>query len=425
MDVEGPQTGRAGAVEAASVSGGDPMRSILVIDESASIRETLRIVLGNEHALFVAPSWEAAAPPQSPALVILGLGARRRDLAAAAAALERIAPGAPLLVLHAPTELGLRVFSATGRRVDFLPKPFDAYTLRARVETLLAAGAPSGPAATDAGDRRFLAFPFLPAATAHIARQAADSDLPVLLSGERGTGALDVGRALHAASGRRGSFAVFACGELDRDAFARYLQGRPAGPDDDTILLSDVDAASAQSQHEILALVRGHGVSGTRSCRIVASTTSDLEARVARGDFLAELAYALGTITIALPPLRERRNDIPALVDRLTSALAARLRLGAVTYTEQALARLTRLPLVRQRRRARGRARSHAGGPPPSPRRRATPALLSDGRGNERRNVRRNDSRARRRAPATRRARSCRSSARHVDDDTQPRGSPR
>lgn len=320
------------------------MKLILVIDASASLRETLEIVLGGEHVLSLAPSWEQAAPPAAPALVIVGLGAPPRS-AAASAALDRVAPGAPLLVLNAPADVEVGVFAQPGRRVEFLPKPFDAYTLRARVRTLLAepTPAPGTPAADAAHYRRFLEFPFLTASAAAIARQALATDLPVLCCGERGTGALDVARAIHWCSSSRGPFTVLACGDLTADALARQLAGAAAAADPGTLFLADIDAASPQIQHEILALVRGHLPGGAQAGhRILASTTVDLEARTARGDFLADLFYALGTISLPLLPLRERGADFPTLVESFTATLAARLHLDSVTYTEAALTRLSR-----------------------------------------------------------------------------------
>jgi DNA-binding NtrC family response regulator len=273
--------------------------------------------------------------------VILGCGRPPRDDAATGAALARLAPGAPLLVLNAPADVDLRALAPPGQRVEFLAKPFDAYTLRVRVRELLAPERRVPRAAGAVEDyRRFLEFPFLSSTAAVIARRAVTTDLPVLFIGERGTGAIEVGRAIHFFSGVTGPFTILACDRLDPGALMHQLGGLTSGADAGTVFLNDVDRAAPPVQQEILALVRGHHAATGDVPRVLAASAVDLEALAARGDFLAELAYALGTMPLALAPLRDRSADIPFLVESLSAALVARLRLAPVTYTEAALTRL-------------------------------------------------------------------------------------
>jgi len=321
------------------------MKAILVIDPSPSIRETLRIVLGREHHVSLAPSWGLAEPPTPPALVILGLAPPPRDDRAAGAALAHLAPDAPLLLLNAPADVDVRELASPGQAVDFLPKPFGAYALRTRVQTLLTQGTGPRPATAAAEHyRQYLEYPFLPVAAAVVARCAIAVDVPVLFLGERGTGALEIARALHFFSGRTGRFTALAARRLEPDRFARRLAPVAAGTTDGgTLYLEEVHETPAELQHELLAVVRGDLPPGTVvPVRILASTSDDLEARAARGDLLPELVHALGTLPLPLPPLRERSTDIPALVERLSARLAARLRLEPVSYTAAALERLVR-----------------------------------------------------------------------------------
>jgi DNA-binding NtrC family response regulator len=320
------------------------MKTILVIDPSSSIRETLRIVLGREHHVSLAPSWDLAVSPTPPALVILGLPAALRDDRAAADALVRVAPDAPVLLLNAPADVDVRELTSPGRVIDFLPKPFDAYALRTRVRALLAPSAKlRPPVATVEYYRYYLEYPFLPAALAAVARHAIAVDVPVLLSGERGTGAIEIARALHFFSGRTGPFTALAARRLDYDTLTRRLMPTTAGVvDGGTLYLEEVHETPAAVQHELLAVARGDLAPDTvLPVRIITSTSEDIEPHGTCGSLLPELVHVLGALPLPLSPLRERAADIPALVERVSTRLAARLRLESVTYTPAAVERLT------------------------------------------------------------------------------------
>jgi DNA-binding NtrC family response regulator len=317
------------------------MSSILVIDASPSVRETLGIVLGHEHDVVALSDADEAAPAGvEPALAILGLGPDARDNRRIGVALERMAPAAPLLILNAAGDVDLRALAEPSRRVAFLPKPFDAYALRTQVAALLTGGpARASVLAPATRHRRRLEYPFLSRSAAVIARQATQADLPVLLMGERGTGALEVVRALHFFAGGRGRLVVRAARDLRPDD----LRSATAGGDVGTLFLDDVHELSTAVQHELLVLLQDHRPGdATGEIRVLAATGADLETAVARGTFSAELAFTLAAIPIRLPPLRERGDDLPDLVATLSAETTARIGLAPVDYTDAALARLQR-----------------------------------------------------------------------------------
>jgi signal transduction histidine kinase len=192
--------------------------------------------------------------------------------------------------------------------------------------------------------RQYVEYPFLSPAAALIARQAIAADIPVLLTGEPGSGALEVARALHFFSGVTGPFDVVAARRLHEGELARRLPRPVSGrTDGGTLWVEDVHEAPPEGQHDLLALIKGFSPPDLASpVRVLASTTVSLEAWASEGRFLPELAYALATLPLPLAPLRERSADIPALVERLTAGLVARLRLEPVTYTAAAIDRLVR-----------------------------------------------------------------------------------
>lgn len=316
------------------------MATVLVIDESVSVRQTLQIVLGHEHDVVSRPSL-ADGGVRGANVVVLGLPPSPRDEHALGAALARTAPDVPLLLLHAVHDVDVHALVPPHVPVEFLPKPFDAYAVRARVRTLLAGGAPAaGATAATAADRRFLEFPFLTQASAAVVRRVLTADVPVvLLQGEPGTGAPQIARALHGAASRRGSFVMLDVGRLAAGELLRGI-GPAIATARATLFLANLDRADAAVQVEVLELVASRVAAPGSSLRLIVGARDDLGAMAAAGDVLPELAYVATTVPIVLTPLRERTEDLPALVRVVTDGVCARLRMPAPTFSAAALERL-------------------------------------------------------------------------------------
>jgi two-component system response regulator HydG len=174
----------------------------------------------------------------------------------------------------------------------------------------------------------------------------ATADVPVLLLGETGSGKGLVARAIHARSERRGEpFVTVNCAALPenlleselfghvRGAFTGALRDRPgliAEAGAGTLFLDEIAEMPASLQAKLLDVLerrRVRAVGDTKErevhARIVAATHRDLNLRVVRGEFREDLRYRLEVVTIEVPPLRQRRDDIPLLVDHfLLQALA-------------------------------------------------------------------------------------------------------
>lgn len=167
--------------------------------------------------------------------------------------------------------------------------------------------------------------------------QMADQDVPVLITGETGTGKELVAVALHA-SGHRADkpFVPVNCGAIsetlleselfghERGAFTgadRTTRGLFEDAGEGTLLLDEIGDVSPRLQSVLLRVlesgeIRAIGSSHSRQihCRILAATNADLEKRVAEGTFRQDLLYRLQRLTIHVPPLRQRRDDIMPLV---------------------------------------------------------------------------------------------------------------
>jgi DNA-binding NtrC family response regulator len=256
---------------------------------------------------------------------------------------------------------------------DLLLKPFELEDLRASVQRVLGrprpddAPRPPRPAPARAGGHVLVGeTPAMVAVRAHIAR-CASSPSNVLITGESGVGKELAAAAIHAASARRDQpFIPVNCGAIPealiesqlfghvRGAFTSALATNPGlfvAANHGTLFLDEIGELPLGLQVKLLRVIEDHQVwpvGGTRAVpvdvRLIASTNRDLPAEVAAGRFREDLFYRLNVVHITLPPLRERRRDIPLLVEHLVRRLNAKLRTAFVQVEPEALRALVEQP---------------------------------------------------------------------------------
>ncbi len=161
----------------------------------------------------------------------------------------------------------------------------------------------------------------------------------VLIQGETGTGKEVAARALHQGSGRKGELIVFDCGAASPGVIASELFGHVRGAftdartdrpgaavdaDGGTLFLDEIGELDLSLQTSLLRLLENHEVKpvgGSRSrkvdVRVVAATNRDLRVEVDAGRFRQDLLFRLAVVTVVLPPLRERLDDLPLLARKL------------------------------------------------------------------------------------------------------------
>jgi len=195
----------------------------------------------------------------------------------------------------------------------------------------------------------------------------APTDATVLLQGESGTGKELVARSIHAGSPRRDRAFVavnasalpesLAESELfghEKGAFTGAVASRPGRfelAQGGTLFLDEIGTLSAGVQAKLLRAIESREierVGGGRPIavdfRLISATNEDLEARIAAGTFREDLFYRVNTISIAIPPLRERKGDVAELAEHFLARVCAREGLARKTLSPQALARLEAHP---------------------------------------------------------------------------------
>ena len=193
-----------------------------------------------------------------------------------------------------------------------------------------------------------------------IAAKAARARVPVLIEGERGSGREMIAEAIHAASPRaQRPLVVVDCGAVpanvieselfghERGAFAGAFDsraGRMVEADGGTILLDDIGALPTETQARLLACIDANRIwpLGSRvgrevDVRVIAASRVPLAEEVAAGRFREDLLYRLAGVFVAIPPLRDRLDDLPALVRHLLARIAQQPGLREIDITSEAL----------------------------------------------------------------------------------------
>jgi transcriptional regulator with GAF, ATPase, and Fis domain len=198
------------------------------------------------------------------------------------------------------------------------------------------------------------------------AHRIASTHSVVLITGETGTGKELVARLIHQWSGRAGAFVPVNCAALTDTLIESQLFGHIKGSFTDavadysgavreavsgTLLLDEIGELSTGNQAKLLRVIENgeiHPIGASTpervDVRIVAATNRNLKELVSKGHFRSDLLYRLKTFHLEIPPLRERREDIPAIAEHLIREMFERHR-KQVTFTPEAIEAMRQLPL--------------------------------------------------------------------------------
>jgi DNA-binding NtrC family response regulator len=361
---------------------------ILLVDDDPSVTASLALLLKRHgHPTRAARSAEEAlAILASPAgrelsLVLQDMNFSRATTGEEGLALlrqiRRLDPRLPVILITAWGSIGLAVEGMKAGASDFVTKPWGNAQLLQAVETALdlAAGRDkaeaegAGAVGRDELDRRydFAALvgrdPKWVKLLALVGRVAA-TDASVLITGESGTGKELVAEALHRNSRRKnGPFVKVNLGGISSTLFESEMFGHVRGAftdaradrkgrfetaDRGTIFLDEIGEVEPAAQVKLLRVLQdrsyealGSSLPRTVDVRVISATHRDLSDLVARGEFREDLFYRLNLIALHLPPLRERRGDIPLLARAFLDACATAYRRPALSLSPKAVEWLT------------------------------------------------------------------------------------
>jgi two-component system response regulator GlrR len=344
---------------------------LLVVDDDADMLRLLTMRLAAAgYRVSTATSAEAALTQldiERPQLVLSDVRLPGRDGLALFDDIRARHPSLPVILLTAHGTIPDAV-EATERGVfTYLTKPFDGKALLDKIAQALSLSAPAPVArrgANDAWQSEIISRSSRMAETLAEARMVAQSDASVMLRGESGSGKELLAQAIHRASARAGHpFIAVNCGAIPEALLESELFGHVKGAFTDavanhkglfqaaeggTLLLDEIGDMPLALQVKLLRVLQervvrplGSSQSIPVNVRIISATHKDLDSAMADGQFRTDLYYRLNVVTLSLPPLAERREDIPLLANHFLVKLAAKYGKRLSGFAPEALKALT------------------------------------------------------------------------------------
>jgi two-component system nitrogen regulation response regulator GlnG len=352
---------------------------VLIADDEASIRFVLRETLESAgHQVVDVANGDDALRALTEASFDLAFFDIRMPGASGLDLLERartVGSDVAIVIITAQNTFENAVEAMKRGAFDYLVKPFGTQEVLALVEKVLrsralefevralrrALGKGAPPSERLVGKSAALLEVF------KTIGRVARSDVPVLVTGESGTGKELIARAIHAASARAaGPFVAVNAAAIPRELLESELFGHERGAftgavearagrfreaSGGTLFLDEIGDMPVELQAKLLRVLQSGevtSVGGRRAeavnVRIIAATHRDLDAAVASGAFREDLLYRLRVVPIAVPPLRERREDIPPLIDHFLARYDAELTGGMHVISPAAVEVLARHP---------------------------------------------------------------------------------
>ena len=322
--------------------------NLLIVDDEASLRDFLSIVFEDEGWRFetagsVADA-RAAVAKSEPDLILCDLMLPDGSGIDLLRDVKTATPSVAVVMITAHTSTKSAVEALKAGAFDYIAKPFDIDELKIIVRNAVERKEleDENLHLRTALEERFTFSNIIGRSTRmqeifSVVQRIAKTNSTVLISGESGTGKELIARAIHYNSGRRGKFVSINCGALPETLLESELFGHERGAftgairekrglfheaDRGTIFLDEIGETSTAMQIKLLRVLQDHVVRRVGSnvenqveVRVIAATNRDLAESIKAGTFREDLFYRINVIPIALPPLRQRREDIALLVE--------------------------------------------------------------------------------------------------------------
>nr|WP_315253109.1 sigma 54-interacting transcriptional regulator [uncultured Duganella sp.] len=352
-----------------NTSQGQGAHLLLVDDDDDLLRLLSMRLTANGYRVTAVGSAEEALTRMSmelPRLVISDIRLPERDGMWLFQEIRRSYPALPVILLTAHGTIPDAVEATTLGAYAYLTKPFDAKLLLERIAQALSLAVPAARA--DEGDQAWRAAIISRSQCMDEllaeARLVAASDASILIRGESGTGKEMLAQAIHRASRRaKAPFIAINCGAIPEALLESELFGHVKGAytgavgareglvqaaDGGTLFLDEIGDMPLLLQVKLLRVlqervVRQLGSDAARpvDVRILSATHRDLDAAMQQGQFREDLYYRLNVITLSLPPLAQRREDIVPMANQFLQTLASKYAKTVRGFAPDALEALT------------------------------------------------------------------------------------
>lgn len=338
---------------------------LLIVEDDSSLSQMLTLHFADQGMeVQVAHSCESALETAAgflPDLILLdqqlpdGLGNAHIPR------LLELSPASRIIMMTGVHDLELAIQAIQDGAADFIHKPVKTSILQAAVDKALAYTPATGFDAEQAAPqiRELIGRSDAMLGVSKQIALSAQSNATVLITGESGTGKEIVARLIHQYSKRPGEFVAINCAAIvdtlleselfghEKGAFTGASSNKPGRfqqAQDGTLFLDEIGELAPQLQAKLLRALQeqvvepvGGNAAVEVNARIVAATHRDLFQAAKDGLFREDLAYRLDVVHIHLPPLRERRDDIPLLVEALLARAAHKMERPAPPIDPQAL----------------------------------------------------------------------------------------
>ncbi len=347
---------------------------VFLVEDDAAVRK------GCEQALSLADipvrgfadgeSMLAALATGNPALVVTDVRLPGRDGLSLLRELHQHDRELPVLLMTGHGDVAMAVEAMREGAYDFIEKPFPSERLIAAVRSalekrsLIIENRQLKERIGELGMSGITRIIGQSPAIQHIRQLVttlAPTGVDILINGETGSGKEVVARAIHEASHRRGAFVAINCGALPETVFESELFGHEVGAftgagkrrigriehaNGGTLFLDEIESMPLNLQVKLLRVLQERSVERLGSntvvpvdCRLVAASKTDLKQASDAGQFRADLYYRLNVVSLELPPLHQRCEDIPLLLAHFLHEAAQRFSRPAASWTPADLAR--------------------------------------------------------------------------------------
>ena len=327
---------------------GDKLRSVLIVDDEVGVRESLKMILKKDYEVFLAKDAEEAfsqIKAQFPDVILLDIILPGLDGLRVLERIKQNDPDSIVIMITATNTAKTAVEAMKLGAYHYVTKPFDNEELRLIISRSLSEKALKQELIfrREEMDKSFDFENIIHKSSVmkdifKVVKQIADSKSTALIMGESGTGKELISRAIHYNSNRKNyPFVTINCAAIpetlieselfghEKGAFTNAIEkklGRFEVAHQGTLFLDEIGELSLATQAKILRFLEEkefNRVGGSKTIkvdvRLITATNKDLNQLIKKGNFREDLYYRINVVPIVIPPLRDRKEDIPLLID--------------------------------------------------------------------------------------------------------------